>query len=171
MSLHPVEPSFGTTVSSVRTVGRRQVLDDLPRRAEHRRTLLERALGLRVVVPVLADDRVLILQQRDRRIELLLVQRVRILDTEIGLRSLQVQRRVGDVDRCVVRGDLARVRRCLVEHHAPRIGRRRDDIGVPHQIVGTPAVRDAVVLPVARVVLLLLEERREVGVVLDERRC
>ena len=123
---------------------------------------------LGVVVPVLADDRVLILQQSDGGVELLLVQRVGIIDAEIGLRRLEVQRRVGDVDRRVVRGDLALVRRSLVEHDAPRVGRRGDDVVAPHQVVGAPSVRNAVVLPVTGVVVLILEERREVGVVLDQ---
>ena len=53
----------------------------------------------------------LLLEQVDGGVELLLVERVRVLDAEVGLRLHQVQRGVGDVDRRVVRGDLALVRR------------------------------------------------------------
>ena len=73
VSLHPVEPSFGMHRLQLVGVGDGQVVDDLPGRAEHRRALLERALGLGVVVPVLADDRLLLLEQRDGRVELRLV--------------------------------------------------------------------------------------------------
>jgi hypothetical protein len=72
---------------------------------------------------------------------------------------------VGDVDRRVVRRHLAGVLRGVVEHRGPRRGRGSDVLLAVHQQVGAPAVRDAVHLPLHRVELLLLEERRDVAVV------
>ena len=60
-----------------------------------------------VVAPVLAGERLLLLEQRDGRIELGLVQRVRVGDAQVGLGGHQVQRRVGDVDGAVVDRDRA----------------------------------------------------------------
>ena len=52
-----------------------------------------------------------------------------------------------------------------VEDRAPRVGRALDDVGVVHQQVGAPAVRDAVHLAVDGVPRPVLEERRDGGVV------
>jgi hypothetical protein len=62
------------------------------------------------VVPVAADDPALLSQEVDRRLELLIVELVRILDPELGPVVLQVERRVSDVDRPVVGLDAAGVR-------------------------------------------------------------
>ncbi len=74
---------------------------------------------LRVVRPVLADVLALSLEELDGRVELLLVELVRILDPEVRLVLAQVQRRVRDVDRVVVRGHLAGLLARVVEHDAP----------------------------------------------------
>ena len=122
VSDHPVVPSSGST-TSVLPVGDR-VLDDLPGGADDRVTGLERLDLLEVVRPVLADVLALGLQQVDRRSELRLVERVRVLDAEVGLRRHQVHGGVRDVDRRVVGGHLAGVGGRVVEDGAPR-GRGR----------------------------------------------
>ena len=80
----------------------------------------------------------------------------------------QVQRRVGDVDRVVVRGDLAAVLARLVEDDVPRLGRRLDLVRVVHQQVRAAAVRHAVHLAVDAVELLVLEGVEDVLVVRDQ---
>ena len=118
-----------------------------------------------VVRPVLADVGVLLLEQVDRGLELLVVERVRVLDAQVGLGRHQVDGGVGDVDRRVVGRHLARVVRRVVEDGRPRVGRRRHDLGVVHQQVGATAVRDAVGDPVDAVPRLHLQRVEDVGVV------
>ena len=108
------------------------------------------------------------LEQVDRRPELLVVELVDVLDPEVGLRRLQVERGVGDVDRVVVGRDLALVTRARVEHRAPGVRRRLDLVGAPHQHVGAAAVRDTVGPAVDRVPGLALQALEHVGVVLHQ---
>ena len=117
--------------------------------------------------PVVADLLALRLQQVDSRVELILCQLVRIRDPQVGLRRLQVDGGVGDVDRAVVRRHLARVAGA-VEHHAPAVGRRLDDVGVVHEDVGAPLVGHAVVDAVDRVVRRRLQRRGDVLEVGDQ---
>ena len=49
------------------------------------------------------------LEQVDSRVQLILLQRIRVLDAELRSRSRQVERGVGDLDRVVGDGDLALV--------------------------------------------------------------
>ncbi len=51
--------------------------------------------------PVLIDQRPLLLQQSNRRVELLLSQLVWVFDSEVGLRLHEVKRGVGDLDGVV----------------------------------------------------------------------
>ena len=82
--------------------------------------------------------------------------------------GLEVQGRVGDVDRVVVRGHLAGVWRGLVEDDVPARRSGLDLALVPHEQVRPAAVRDAVHLPVDRVEVPVLEARVDVLVVRDE---
>ena len=137
---------------------------DLPRGPEDQAGLREALLLLQVVTPVLADVRLLLLEQRDRGSELRVVERVRVGDLQLGLRLGEVQRSVRDVDRRVVRGDLAFVRRVRLEDHAPAVRRGCDCGLVEHEEVGAPTVRHAVHLAVHAVPRLGLQERREFAV-------
>ncbi len=146
---HPGVRPAGRTLAGqhgvdLRLVQLGEVHDDLPRRADHRVTVLERLDLLGVVGPVLPDVLVLRLEQVDGGRELLVVERVRVLDAQVGLGRHQVERRVGDVDRRVVRGHVAAVGRRVVEHRAPRVGSWAHLVGAVHQQVGAAAVRDAV---------------------------
>ena len=96
------------------------------------------------------------------------VELVRILDTEVRLRGLQVESRVRDVDRAVVRGDLALVRRSGVPDDAPAVRLGLDDVRAPHEQVRPASVRDAVGDAVDRVVRLVLQALEDRVVVLDQ---
>ena len=148
-------------------VGDERVVLIRPRRADHDRAVLEVGDLGRVAAPVVADLLALLLQQVDRGVELVLGQLIRIRDLEVGLSRLQVDGRVGDVDRAVVGVDLAGVARA-VEDDAPAVGRRRDDVLVVHEDVRAPLVGDAVVHAVDRVVRRRLERRRDLLEVGDE---
>ncbi len=145
-----------------------QVHDHLPRGADDGVAGLEGLDLLQVVRPVLTDVLALLLEQVDGSGELVLVERVGVLDAEVGLRLHQVEGGVGDVDRRVVGRDLAGVRRRVVEDRAPARRRGGDDVGVVHQQVGAVAVRDAVHLAADGVPVAILEERPDVGVVGDQ---
>ena len=144
-----------------------------PRRPDH-------AVGVRVrrdlscgrPGPVLAHVRRLRLQQLHRGVELLLVQLVRVLDSEIGLRRLQPERGVGDEDRVVVDRDLALVRRELIlfPDHPPAVRVLRNSVGAEHEVVGAAPVGHAVGLPVERVVVLVLDPFLDVGEVRNQLR-
>ena len=131
----------------------------------------ERRLLLGVVRPVLADVRALLLEQVDRGVELLVVELVDVVDPQVGLGRLQVQRRVGDVDRAVVGGDLALVRRALVEDGAPESGAGLT-LSVRHisrfapRPCGMPYI-----CAVDRVERLVLQAVEDVGVVRRPGRC
>ena len=66
-----------------------------------------------------------ILKQVDRGLELGCVELIRIRDLEVGLVGLQVDGRVGDVDRAVVGGDLALVGRSCRSKTTPQLSGRR----------------------------------------------
>ncbi len=122
---------------------------DRPRGPGDHRAVHEPVDLVGVERPVLADHGRLPLQQLGRRVQLLLRQLVRVGDPEVRVVRHQVHRRVGDVDRGVVRGDLARVRvrravQLRLERDVPAGGRRRHDVGVVHQEVRTVHVRHAV---------------------------
>ena len=125
---------------------------------------------LRVVAPPFADVRLQGLQEVDGGVELLLVQLVRVVDPEVGLRCLEVDGGVRDEDRIVVDGDLPLVRVVRVPDHGPAVGRRLDDVGPPREDVPAATVRYAVRLPVLRVVVLVLEPFGDVSEVGDEVR-
>ena len=131
-----------------------------PDGAERHVAVRERGPAVGVVVPVELDELPLILKQRDRRVELLLVQLVRILDPEVRLRMLQVERRVGDLDRVVRDRDLALVLR--VVQRCPARRARLDLRLVVEQNVRAPLEGDAVVDAVDGVVRRRLEDRDEV---------
>ena len=167
MSDQPVAPSSGLTVSTL--VGGvplpsrlAMICQVVPTVASPWREGFD-LLG--VVGPVLADHRSLLLEQRDGGVELLLIERVRVRDPQVGLRLHQDDRRVGDVDRRVIDGDLASEGLAGIEHGGP-VGRRRvHEIRAPHQQVGAAAMRDAVVDAIERVPGLVLERRDDVGIV------
>ena len=123
---------------------------------------------LRVVAPVLADRRLLLLEQVDCRRELGLIERVRVGDAEVWLCGHQHDRRIGDVDGCVVDRVLAGIRSARIEHVGPVGGRWVDLILAPHQEVGAAAVGDAVVDAVERVVRLVLEIGEDLCVARNE---
>ena len=104
--------------------------------------------------PVLGHPRLLRGQQGHGGIELGLGQLVRVGDPQGRVGRLEVERRIGDVDRAVVVGDLALIglRRGRIKDRSPARGRRADLVGPVHQGVAAPAVGDAVVLAVDRVV-------------------
>ena len=82
---------------------------------------------------------------------------------------LQVQRRVGDVDRVVVGRDLALVLRELLGRTPSSTSSGAGlTFGAPHQQVRAAAVRDAVHLAVDRVPRLVLQAGEDVGVVRDQ---
>ena len=64
---------------------------------------------------MLTEQRRLGMNQRHRILELFLVERIGVLDPEVGLRLHQVQRGIRDVDGRVVGGHLAAVLRRVVE--------------------------------------------------------
>ena len=168
---HPgVRPSGGALLGEddLGVAGRDRVLDDLPGGSDDRVSGLEGLDLLQVVRPVLADVLALSLQQVDGRGELGLIQRVRVLDAEVGLRRHQVHRGVRDVDRRVVRGHRARVRAGVVEDGAPRVESAGEQVGVVHQQVGAVAVRDAVRDTVDAVPRLHLQEVEDAVVVLEQ---
>ena len=71
VSDQPVEPSVGQDRLDLVLVGREEVGDDLPGRADVELPFANAALLLGVVGPVLADVLALLLEQVDRRVELL----------------------------------------------------------------------------------------------------
>ncbi len=87
---------------------------------------------------------------------------------EFGAGLHEHDRRVRDVDRGVVHGELAGIRRGRVEQLGPLGGRGRDLVGAPHEQVRAAAVRHAVVHAVDRVVVLVLEVREDLGVARDQ---
>src|SRR5215472_4497619 len=107
-----------------------------------------------------SDEFPLVLEKGDRRVELLLVQLVRILDPEIRLRVLQVERPVRDLDRIVRDRDLALVLRVVERRPAGRA--RLDLLRVVEEDVRPPLDRNAVVDAVDGVVRRRLEDRDEV---------
>ena len=125
VSDHPVAPSTGLTASIVAPLAwARLTMTCHVVPAEHG-AALERRLLVGVERPVLADERLLLLEQGDRGVELLLVERVRVGDAEIGLRGHQVHGGVGDVDRAVVHRHGSVGRRAAVEHDRPTSRARR----------------------------------------------
>ena len=149
---------------------RRQELRVLvrPRGTERRAAVLEQVDLVGREPPVLLDERPLLLEQRDRRGELRLRELVRILDPERRLRLRQVERRVGDLDRVVRDRDLALVLRVVDRGPARRLLLA---LRVVEQHVRPELQRDAVVLPVDRVVRRRLERLEEVLVRRDQGRC
>ena len=151
VSDQPVAPSFGHEAGLGRRFDRlllglqREQLV-LPRRSHDAVAVRERLDLLGGIGPVLADVRLLLLEQVDSGLELLVVELVRIVDAEIRLVRLQVHRGVRDVDRIVVDADLP-----LYFDASPDPGFRPrgrvglDLIRVPHQEVRPSAVGDAVV--------------------------
>ena len=116
--------------------------------------------------PVLLDQLPLLHQQRHSGVELLFRELVGICDAETRLGLAQVQRRVRDRDRIVVRGDDSLVGR--VVDRAPA-GRRDLELGgVVQQHIGAPLQRDSVMHAVDRVVGRILEVRLEVGPVWNQ---
>ena len=75
------------------------------------------------VVPVAADQRALLAQQVERRLVLVLVELVGILDAELRLVRHQIVGGVGDVDRAVIGLDAALVGLAVGQRSSPR--RRR----------------------------------------------
>ena len=80
------------------------------------------------VVPVALDQRVLLAQEVERRLVLVLVQLVGVLDAELGLLGHQIERGVGDVDGAVIGLDAALVglavgQRLLLEDDVPALRR------------------------------------------------
>ncbi len=101
-------------------------------------------------MPVAADQRALLAQQVERRLVLVLVELVGVLDAEFRLVEHQVVGGIGDVDRAVIGLDAALVGLAVGQVHfleddIPALGRFLEDGGVVHQDVRTPLVRDAVV--------------------------
>ena len=122
--------------------------------------VLERRDLVGGVVPVPLQERLLLLQQGHRGVQLVLRQFVRILDPEARLRLLQVESRVGDLDRVVRDRQLALV---LAGVDGGPAGRRRLHLlRVVDQGVRAPLHRDAVVDALDRVVRGRLEGRQEV---------
>ena len=178
LSIHvsdqPVAPSSGSVVELDRlTLGLEQVSawygQVVPTTMS---PLVERLDLLGVVGPVLADVLVLLLQQLDRRVELLLVELVRIGDSQIRLVRAQVQRRVGDVDRVVVRGDLAaELVAALSKTTSHDVGAGLTSSGCTSSTFAATVVRDPVVDAVERVVRLVLQRVGDVVVVRRSGRC
>ena len=113
----------------------------LPGRARRSRALVNVSISSPRPTSTCRRSRLLLLEQVDGRVELLLVELVRIGDLQLGLRRLQVQRRVRDVDRPVVDRDLPLAGE-LVEDDRPSCRRLAvERLRVLHQEVGAPAVR------------------------------
>ncbi|MNF83224.1 hypothetical protein D3C84_655440 [compost metagenome] len=126
------------------------------------------------VVPVAVDQRLLGAQQIEHGLVLGFGQFVRALDAQFRLGGLQVQRRVGDVDRAVIGLHATLVRLAVrqvfrVEQHAPAGGRGLEHVGVVHQHVRAPLIRGAIGLIVDHVPRRILEARVEVLPVRDQR--
>ena len=114
------------------------------------------------IVPVARHDLALGPEQLQRRLVLVFVELVGILDAELRLLVHEVERRVGDVDRAVERLDSAlvglAVRQVLfLEHDRPALRRFLEDVGVVGEHVGTPLVGNAVVRAVDRVPRSILQ--------------
>ena len=102
------------------------------------------------------------------------VELIGIFNTQLRLLSLQVQRRVGDVDWAVIGlhatfvgfavGQILRFK-----HHAPAGGCGWEGAGVVHQYVRAPLIRRAVGLLVNRVPRRILEARVEILPVGNQR--
>ncbi|MNZ96370.1 hypothetical protein D3C78_1155610 [compost metagenome] len=112
--------------------------------------VLEVAHLHRRVVPVAVDQFLLVAQQLDRRGVLLFVQLVGVGDAQRRLGGLQVERRIGDIDRPVIGLYAALVALAvgqvlLGEHHVPAFRCLGEDLGVVHQHVRPPLVGRAVV--------------------------
>ena len=150
-------------------VGEQRVRLEGPRARGHDAFVLE-VLDLHVgVVPVTLDQGMLAAQHLEHRRILRFVELVRILDAELRLLGLQVQRGIGDVDSAVVGLHATLVRLAVgkflrLEHHRP--GRRRllEGLGVVQQHVRAPLVRHAIVLAVDVVPGGLLQPLIDAGV-------
>ena len=98
----------------------------------------------------------------ERRLVLVFVQFIGVLDAEFGLLGHEIQGGVGDIDGPVIGLDSPLVRlavrqRLLLEHHAPALRRVLEDVGVVHEDVGAPLVGNAVVFAVDRVPRRILQ--------------
>ena len=110
VSAQPVIPSVGTTASTVDARALEGVGLVRPGRSDDDVAAREVVDLVGVAAQYLPMKAVLCLQQVDRGVELRLGQLVGIGDPEIRLVGLQVQGRVGEVDRAAVGRDLALVR-------------------------------------------------------------
>jgi hypothetical protein len=166
VSAQPVAPSAGTVVATFALFAS-SVFAWNGQDPEATMPLVLEVLHLHVgVVPIALDQRVLRAQHIEHRVVLQLVQLVRIHDAEVGLLGLEVQRRVGEVDRAVVCLHAAlvglAVRQLLrLEDHRPRSGRLLEDRGAVQQDVRPPLVRHAIVLAVDEVPRRFLQPRIE----------
>src|SRR5207244_10960358 len=97
--------------------------------------------------------------------ELGAIELVWVADVQIRAGRLQIEGRVRNVDRVVVRGDVALVWRIRVEDSTPRVGSWFDDVGSPHEKVGAPAMGHTIVNTLIGVVRLILQAGIDVGVV------
>ena len=125
------------------------------------------------VMPVAMDQRLLRAQQVEHGLVLGFSQLVGVLNPQFRLRRLQVQRRVGNVDRAVIGLHAALVRLAVrqvlrIEDHTPAGRCLLEHAGVVHQHVRAPLIRRAVGLLVDHIPRRILETRVEVLPVRDQ---
>ncbi len=113
-------------------------------------------------MPVAVDQRLLLAQQLQHGLVLRFAQLVWVLDAQLRLGRLQVQRRIGDIDRPIIGLHAALVRLAVgqvlrLEQHAPAGGRLLEHVGVVQQHVRPPLVWGAVDLLVDHVPATVLQ--------------
>ncbi len=123
VSAQPVAPSLGTVLAIGCFSDWRRLTWNGHERGGDEALVLEVVHLDEGVVPVAADDLPLAAQQLERRLVLVLVQLIGVLDAEFGLVGLEVERGVGDVDRPVEGLDAARIGLAVGQVH-----RLEDDV-------------------------------------------